>query len=305
MANALDVSNLVVDYGATRAVDGLCLSVAPGTVQAIVGPNGAGKTSTVETCEGYRRPSDGTVRVLGLDPVSDARALRPRVGVMLQSGGVPSGAKPRDALVHLARFYESPQDPDQLIALLGLGDVRSTFRRMSGGEQQRLKFAIALIGRPELLFLDEPTAGLDAHGKRVVWDVVNELKAVGVTVVLTTHSMEEVERLADQVAVVNAGRVIAAGSPAELTTSTTPLVDFRTAVALDQELLQTALPPASDVRRSHDCQYRVTGNSAPELLAAVTAWCASNSVDILEISTGHRRLEDVFIELTSETESYE
>jgi ABC-2 type transport system ATP-binding protein len=302
VANALDISNLVVDYGATRAVDGLSLGVPPGTVQAIVGPNGAGKTSTVETCEGYRRPTSGSVRVLGLDPMRDARALRPRVGVMLQSGGVPSGAKVRDALTHLARFYESPQDPDQLIDLLSLGNVRSTFRRMSGGEQQRLKFAIALIGRPELVFLDEPTAGLDAHGKRVVWDVVEALKAVGVTVVLTTHSMEEVERLADNVAVVSAGRVIAAGSPSELTTSTTPLVDFRTATAIDEYLLQTALPPASVALRSGECQYRVTGESAADLLAGVTAWCAKNSVDILEISTGHRRLEDVFIELTSETE---
>jgi len=222
---------------------------------------------------------------------------------MLQSGGVPSGAKARDALTHLARFYSSPQDPDQLIDLLGLGNVRSTFRRMSGGEQQRLKFAIALIGRPELLFLDEPTAGLDAHGKRVVWDVVEALRTVGVTVVLTTHSMEEVERLADNVAVVNAGRVIAEGSPSALTTSTTPLVDFRTSTSIDECILQAALPPASTALRSGDCQYRVTGESAPDLLAAVTAWCASNSVNILEISTGHRRLEDVFIELTSETEA--
>jgi len=303
VANALDVSDLVVDYGATRAVDGLTLSVQPGTVQAIVGPNGAGKTSTVETCEGYRRPSSGSVRVLGLDPVRDARALRPRVGVMLQSGGVPSGAKARDALTHLARFYASPQDPDQLIDLLGLGDVRSTFRRMSGGEQQRLKFAIALIGRPELVFLDEPTAGLDAHGKRVVWEVVEGLRLVGVTVVLTTHSMEEVERLADNVAVVSSGRVIAAGSPAELTTSSTPLVDFRTSRAIDEALLHAALPPGSTALRSGDCQYRVTGDNSAELLAAVTAWCASNSAEILEISTGHRRLEDVFIELTSETEA--
>lgn len=303
MPHALDVSNLVVDFGDTRAVDGLSLTVQPGTVQAIVGPNGAGKTSTVETCEGYRRPTSGSVRVLGLDPVRDAHALRPRVGVMLQSGGVPSGAKARDALIHLARFYSSPQDPDRLIDLLGLGNVRSTFRRMSGGEQQRLKFAIALIGRPELLFLDEPTAGLDAHGKRVVWDVVEALRTVGVTVVLTTHSMEEVERLADNVAVVNAGRVIAAGSPSELTTSTTPLVDFRTSTSIDEHLLHAALPPASTAVRSGDCQYRVTGESAPDLLAVVTAWCASNSVNILEISTGHRRLEDVFIELTSETEA--
>ncbi|NQU36764.1 MAG: ABC transporter ATP-binding protein [Actinobacteria bacterium] len=302
MANALDVNNLVVDYGDTRAVDGLSLSVRPGTVQAIVGPNGAGKTTSVETCEGYRRPTSGNVRLFGLDPIRDAHVLRPRVGVMLQSGGVPSGAKARDALTHLARFYESPQDPDQLIDLLGLGNVRSTFRRMSGGEQQRLKFAIALIGRPELVFLDEPTAGLDAHGKRVVWDVIEALRSVGVTVVLTTHSMEEVERLADRVAVVNSGRVIAEGSPAELTTSTTPLVDFRTATSFDEARLQAALPPASAALLRGECEYRVTGANAAELLAAVTGWCANNSVEIVTISTGHRRLEDVFIELTSEAE---
>ncbi len=303
MSLALEVDDLIVDYGSTRAVDGLSLAVEAGTVQAIVGPNGAGKTSTVETCEGYRSPSNGSVQVLGLDPVRDARSLRPKVGVMLQSGGVPSGARVRDALTHLASFYQSPQDPDQLIEVLGLGKVRSPFRRMSGGEQQRLKFAIALIGRPELVFLDEPTAGLDAHGKRIVWDVVEGLKAEGVTVVLTTHSMEEVERLADRVAVVSAGRVIAAGTPAELTATTTPLVDFRTSIAIDQKELQAALPPGSVLLGSEDLQYRVTGDQSAEILAAITTWCAAHSINIVQISTGHRGLEEVFIELTAEPET--
>lgn len=303
MSTAVSVSDLVVDFRTVRAVDGLSFAAETATVHAIVGPNGAGKTTTVETCEGYRQPTKGLVRVLGLDPVADVRELRPRVGVMLQAGGVPSGARARDALEHLSRFYSSPQNPEVLIDALGLGAVKAPFRRMSGGEQQRLKFAIALIGRPELVFLDEPTAGLDAHGKRIVWDVIKSLRGNGVTVVLTTHSMEEVERLADHVTVVNSGRVIASGSPMDLTASTTPLVDFRTSAAIDEELLRASLNEAGTVIRLGDCQYQVTGDNASELLARVTAWCAQNGADILEISTGNRRLEDVFIELTSEAES--
>ncbi len=210
----VQVTGLVKRYGTKTAVDGLDLVVRAGAVTAVLGPNGAGKTTTVETCEGYRRPDAGTVRVLGLDPVADAERLRPRIGVMLQSGGVYSGARADEMLRHMAKLHAHPLDVDALIERLGLGSCgRTAYRRLSGGQQQRLALALAVVGRPELVFLDEPTAGLDPQARRSTWDLVRELRGDGVSVVLTTHFMDEAEALADHVAIIDAGRVIAQGSP--------------------------------------------------------------------------------------------
>ena len=215
---AVEVRDLEKRYGAVTAVAGLSLTAAAGEVLAILGPNGAGKTTTVEVCEGYRRPDSGTVRVLGLDPVADARRLRPRVGVMLQGGGGYPGAKAGEMLRLLAAYAAEPLDPAELLDRLGLSSSAGTaYKRLSGGQKQRLSLAMAVVARPELVFLDEPTAGLDPQARHATWDVVRQLRADGVTVVLTTHYMEEAERLADQVVVVDGGRVVALGSPADLT----------------------------------------------------------------------------------------
>jgi ABC-2 type transport system ATP-binding protein len=215
---AVEVHDLQKRYGAVTAVAGLSLTAAAGEVLAILGPNGAGKTTTVEMCEGYRRPDSGTVRVLGLDPVADARRLRPRVGVMLQGGGGYPGAKAGEMLRLLAAYAAEPLDPAELLDRLGLSSSAGTaYKRLSGGQKQRLSLAMAVVARPELVFLDEPTAGLDPQARHATWDVVRQLRADGVTVVLTTHYMEEAERLADQVVVVDGGRVVALGSPADLT----------------------------------------------------------------------------------------
>lgn len=209
----LQVQALVKRYGTKTAVNGLDL-VAGSGVTAVLGPNGAGKTTTVETCEGYRKPDAGTVRVLGLDPVRESAALRPRIGVMLQSGGVYSGARADEMLRHIAKLHAHPLDVDALIERLGLGGCgRTTYRRLSGGQQQRLALAMAVVGRPELVFLDEPTAGLDPQARRATWDLVRDLRTDGVSVVLTTHHMDEAEQLADDVAIIDAGKVIAQGSP--------------------------------------------------------------------------------------------
>ena len=187
---------------------------------AVLGPNGAGKTTTLETCEGYRRPQRGTVRVLGLDPWRDARRLRPRVGVMLQSGGVYPAVKAGEMLRHVAALHAHPLEPDVLLEQVGLSGAGTTaYRRLSGGQQQRLSLAMAVVGRPELVFLDEPTAGLDPQARRATWDLVGDLRRDGVTVVLSTHYMDEAEQLADQVVVVDHGRVVATGSPRELMAS--------------------------------------------------------------------------------------
>jgi ABC-2 type transport system ATP-binding protein len=297
---AVDIVGLVKRYGSKTAVDGLDLSIARSTVTAVLGPNGAGKTTTVETCEGYRRADAGTVRVLGLDPVTQAAALRPRIGVMLQSGGVYSGARAEEMLRHTAGLHAHPVDVDQLMERLGLGSCgRTTYRRLSGGQQQRLALAMAVVGRPELVFLDEPTAGLDPQARRATWELVRDLRRDGVTVVLTTHYMDEAEELADDVAIVDGGKVIAQGSPEELCRGGAEnTLRFSGRPALDLASLLKALPADSTADELTPGSYRVTGKIDPQLLATVASWCAQNGVMPDRISVERRSLEDVFLELT-------
>lgn len=299
MARALEVLDLVLRYGKTTAVNGATFGASPGRVTAVVGPNGAGKTSIIETCEGYRKPASGSVRVLGLDPRADAKTLRPRVGVMLQDGGVASGARPLDALAHMASLYRNPVNTAVLGERLGLTGINTTYRRMSGGEQQRLKFAIALVGRPEFVFLDEPTAGLDAGAKHVVWEVISELRGHGVTVLLSTHLMDDVERLADQVVVVQAGKIVADGTPDDLLGSADGELSFLAPIGLNLSGLRESLSNGAEVTEGPPGTYRVSGANGPHTLATVTNWCAEQEVMPRELATGRRRLEDVVIELTS------
>ena len=218
MPVAVEIDNLVVRYGEKTAVDGLSLTVTAGTVTAVLGPNGAGKTTTVETCEGFRRPDSGSVRVLGLDPLADHDELMPKIGVMLQEGGAWSGVRAVEMLKYVATLHTHPLDIPALVERLDLGSCgRTPYRRLSGGQKQRLSFALAIVGRPEVAFLDEPTTGLDPHGRREIWQLIRDLRDDGVTVVLTTHAMDEAEQLSDQVHVVSAGKVIASGTPDDLT----------------------------------------------------------------------------------------
>ena len=299
---AVLVDGLVMRYGDTTAVDGLSLTVEAGTITAVLGPNGAGKTTTLETCEGYRAPQQGSVRVLGLDPRRQARELLPRIGVMLQEGGAWSGARAPEMLRHIAALHAHPVDPAVLEERLSLGECgRTPYRRLSGGQKQRLGLAMALIGRPELVFVDEPTAGLDPAVRRTVWELFSELRDDGVTVVLTTHYMEEAERLADQVVVVDSGRVVAVGSPAELTRhGTEGQLRFTAPPGLDLVALAGALPPGVTVSEPRGGEYLVTvpGPVDPQLVAAVTAWCADKDVLAEELRVRRRSLEDVFLELT-------
>ncbi|MFF7299634.1 ATP-binding cassette domain-containing protein [Streptomyces sp. NPDC008265] len=297
---AVEIRGLVKRYGTKTAVDGLDLTVRRGSVTAVLGPNGAGKTTTVETCEGYHRPDDGTVRVLGLDPVAQAAALRPRIGVMLQSGGVHSGARAVEMLRHMATLYAHPVDPGLLVERLGLGSCgRTPYRRLSGGQQQRLSLAMAVVGRPELVFLDEPTAGLDPQARRATWDLVRELRTDGVTVVLTTHHMDEAEQLADEVAIVDAGRVVAHGSPEQLCRGGAEnTLRFTGRPALDLASLLKALPDGTRAAEVTAGVYRVTGDVDPQMLATVASWCAQNGVLPDSLSVARHTLEDVFLELT-------
>ena len=285
---------LVKRYRSRVAVDGISFAVDAGEVFAVLGPNGAGKTTTVEMLEGFRRPDSGRASVLGLDPRGDHRRLRHRVGVMPQDGGLYNGITASEAVRLFASFYAHPQDPDGLIDRLGLAHARrTTYRRLSGGEKQRLSLALALVGRPEVAFLDEPTAGMDPHARATTWEVVAELRDRGTTVLLTTHLLEEAERLADRVAIVHRGTLVACGPPREL-------------AAAGSELRFTAVPgldgSALGITETSPGTYLLAGAEAtPSLVAGVTAWLAERGVLVGELTVGRRSLEDVFLELTRDT----
>jgi len=302
-ASAVEIDGLVMRYGDTLAVDGLSLNVERGSITAVLGPNGAGKTTTLETCEGYRSPQQGTVRVLGLDPRRDRRALLPRIGVMLQSGGAWSGVRAREMLDHIARLHAHPLDTDLLSERLGLGECgRTPYRRLSGGQQQRLGLAMALVGRPDLVFVDEPTAGMDPQARRTTWELLAELRADGVTVVLTTHYMEEAERLADRVHIIDRGRLVVSGTPLELTrggtVSTIRLVVTKPFPAGAPESLRQRLGEGTEVTQLDDVSLVVTGPADSSTLGKVSAWCEEHGVLPETLSLGQRTLEDVFLELT-------
>jgi ABC-2 type transport system ATP-binding protein len=300
LAPALEIHHLVKRYRDKTAVAGLSLCAQRGQVTAILGPNGAGKTTTIETCEGYRRPDAGTVRVLGLDPAADARELRARVGVMLQSGGVPTTARAGEYLRVMASFYANPLDPAALLAALGLADsARQPYKHLSGGQKQRLGLAAAVIGRPDLVFLDEPTAGLDPQARHATWELIEGLRATGTSVILATHYMEEAERLADHVVILDDGRVVAGGSPGDLTGSAGQL-RFRAEPGLDLGGLLAALPAGAVAKESPSGHYlvEVSERVDPQLIASVTAWCAEHGVLARDLQIESRTLEDLFLELT-------
>ena len=299
----MEVDGLRMAYGATTAVDGLSLTVARGSITAVLGPNGAGKTTTLETCEGYRKPQGGSVRVLGLDPQAQRRDLLPRIGVMLQHGGAWSGVRAVEMLRHVATLHAHPLDVSMLVERLGLESCgRTPYRRLSGGQQQRLALAMAVVGRPELVFVDEPTAGMDPQARRATWGLLDELRRDGVTIVLTTHYMDEAERLADQVHVIDRGRLIASGSPYELTrgtgSSTIRLVVTEPFPPEAPASLQATLGAGTEVRPVTAHSLMITGPADASTLAKVSAWCDEQGVLPESLTLGQRTLEDVFLQIT-------
>jgi ABC-2 type transport system ATP-binding protein len=302
-APAVVVEDLRMRYGDKVAVDGLSLTVDRGSITAVLGPNGAGKTTTLETCEGYRRPQAGRVRVLGLDPQTQRRDLLPRIGVMLQDGGAWSGVRAVEMLRHVAALHAHPLPVPMLVERLGLGSCgRTPYRRLSGGQQQRLALALAVVGRPELVFVDEPTAGLDPQARRTTWELLDELRRDGVTIVLTTHHMDEAERLADQVHVIDRGRLIASGSPLELTrtsgSSTIRLVVTEPFPPSAPGSLQATLGEHTVVQAVGAHSLLITGPADASTLAKVSAWCEQHGVLPESLTLGQRTLEDVFLQIT-------
>lgn len=312
----LQLDNVVKSYGDRRAVDGLSFSVAAGEVLALLGPNGAGKTTTVEMCEGFIAPDSGSISVFGLDPMDDSDAVRSRIGVMLQGGGAYPGIRVGEMLKLVASYSSDPLDPNWLLETVGLNNhLRTPYRRLSGGQQQRLSLACALVGRPELVFLDEPTAGLDAQSRLAVWDIIRSLTRDGVGVVLTTHLMDEAEALADKVVIIDNGKVVAEGSPADITSRRSAGGESRIAVTFDAPIAGSDFLAA--INRALDAEHEalslssdsaaVTGAetltlSAPEVspttLTAIAAAAAAQEVLITSLTVNKQSLEDVFLDIT-------
>ncbi|MBK5288028.1 MAG: ABC transporter ATP-binding protein [Acidimicrobiia bacterium] len=303
-AAAIEITGLVKRYGDRTAVAGIDVTIGSGEVFGLLGPNGAGKTTTVEILEGYRNADAGTVRVLGLDPIRDAAALRPRIGVMLQEGGLYPGVKPRELLDLFAAFYDEPDDPARLLRLVGLDDAATTMvRRLSGGQAQRLSLALALVGRPEMVFLDEPTAGMDPRARADTWELIRTLRSTGTTVLLTTHYMDEAEQLCDRLAILDHGVIVAAGTPTEvIDTVTEPTLRFTTASPIDPT------PLAATINRTIDTigpEYVVGGVPSPAVIASIAAWLADHGTQLTELRTGQASLEEVFLRLTEEPDATE
>lgn len=295
---AVIVEDLTISYGDRTAVKCISWHAHAGQVLAVLGPNGAGKTSTIETLEGYRTPTAGSVRVLGLDPRRDARALAPRIGVMLQRNGVYLTMPPIEVVRLFAAYYEDRAlDADELVERVGLTAVAKTpWRRLSGGEQQRLSLALALVGRPEVVFLDEPTAMIDPAARGVVRDIIRDLRRDGACVVLTTHDLDDAERLADNIVIIDAGVVIAQGSPSELTAAKAgDGIAFTSGAGLDVGALGHFL---GAVVSGSAGTYRAEVDPTPANVARLTGWLAENGQEVGSIRAGRRSLEDVFVKLT-------
>ena len=297
---AVEVANLSVHYGPLRAVDDVSFGAAFGEVTAVLGPNGAGKTSTIETCEGFRRPTSGAVRVLGLDPWAQRTTLHREVGVMLQDGGVYPSARVGETIAQYCRLYNRSVSPTELVDRVGLGSrVTSTWRRLSGGEKQRLSLALALAAKPRVAFLDEPTSGVDVNGRDDVRGIIRDLASDGCAVILATHELDEAERVADRVVLFNRGKIVADSTLANLRSARTT-VRFRSSTTLDTAALARHI--GLDVSANDDefiVSFTATDSSmASDLVSRISVWLGSNALPLHDLNVGGERLEDIFRMLT-------
>jgi ABC-2 type transport system ATP-binding protein len=296
---AVLVDGLHRAFGSVAAIDGLSFQLRRGSLLALLGPNGAGKTTTVEICEGFTKADAGQVRVLGLDPWRQSHALRPRIGVMLQAGGAHAAARAGEMLALLAGCSANPLDPAWLLDTLGLSSsARTPIRRLSGGQVQRLSLAMALIGRPEMLFLDEPTAGMDPQARHLVWELLRAARRDGVSILLTTHLLDEAELLADRIVILDHGRSVADGTLSDLTGGAAAQLSFTASPGLDLDLLRRALPLGFQVAENTPGRYLLEGDIVPATMATVTSFCARVGVMPSGLQVGSRSLEEVYLQLT-------
>jgi ABC-2 type transport system ATP-binding protein len=308
----LSISGLVKDVGPLptldgkmlRVVSGLSLVAERGQVTALLGANGAGKTTTIECAQGLQKRTAGSISLLGQDPDTAGAALRARVGVMLQDGGLPPSARPIPLLKHVAGMYQDPWPVEDLIGRLGIDSFsRSSVRRLSGGQKQRLALAAALAGNPEVLFLDEPSAGLDPQSRQLVFELISELRDRGMGIILTTHLMDDAQRLADYVYIMDAGRNVAEGTVTQLLQHRLPSADERHVRTLLFEAepgldFTGVLPDTVTVTEARAGSYAATGALTPADLAAITAWWAAHGIMPGSLSLEARSLEDVFLDIS-------
>jgi ABC-2 type transport system ATP-binding protein len=303
-APAIVVEALGKRYGDRPVLDGVSFEVAAGEIVALIGPNGAGKTTTVEIVEGYRRADRGTVRVLGEDPAHGGPALHARVGLMLQGAGLDPRARPGELLRLYARLHADPRDPAEILDTVGLRAVAGTpARRLSGGERQRLALGLALVGRPEVAILDEPTAGMDPEARTVTRALVGSMRGDGVAVLLTTHDLADVERLADRVLVLHGGRIVAEGTPAAVAAGARPRLTIRVSTAVAVAGQDPDLPAGASLAPvpGDATLFTVVGAPpSPDLVAAVARWAAARGVLITELRAGAATLEERYLELTGD-----
>jgi ABC-2 type transport system ATP-binding protein len=292
---AVRVEHLRKEYGRLRAVDDLSFTVDEGEVFAIVGPNGAGKTTTVEILEGHRQRSGGHVSVLGFDPATGGRAFRERIGIVLQEAGFDEAFTVRELVALYAGFYPRRLRADDVIDMVGLADKRDArVKTLSGGQRRRLDLALGLVGDPQLLFLDEPTTGFDPAARRRAWDLVERLRALDKTILLTTHSMEEVQHLADRVAVIASGRLVAIGSPDTLTRQdrTATVVRFQ----LPEGVHISAVPRLGEMAQVDGVVELRTARPVEDL-NRLTGWALANGVELRGLTLTQRALEEAYLEL--------
>lgn len=296
MGDVVVVSNLCREYGSVRAVDDLSFTVAEGEVFALLGPNGAGKTTTVEILEGHRERTSGEVSVLGYDPATGGRAYRERIGVVLQEAGFDEEFKVRELVAMYASLYPKRRDVNEIIDLVGLADKRNArTKTLSGGQRRRLDLALGLVGDPELIFLDEPTTGFDPSARHRAWDLVASLRDIGTTILLTTHYMEEAEKLADRVAVIVGGRLVAMGTPADLIAEEEAAhIEFR----LPRGTSIADLPRLGSTPRSENSSVVIETTRPTADMLALTAWAVDSGRELPELTLRRQTLEDVFLELT-------
>lgn len=289
---SVTVENLTVRYGDLVAVNDVSFVAPTGAVTVILGPNGAGKTSTIEVCEGFRTATSGTVRVLGLDPQSQHRELTQRMGVMLQGGGVYPSARVSDVVTHFCTLHNKGVDPVALLERVGLtARAKGTWRRLSGGEQQRLSLALALAADPEVVFLDEPTSGVDIEGRDVIRDIIRQLAHRGSTVVLASHEMAEAEEVASHAVFFSAGRVVASGELTQLL-QTRKHMRFTSSAGLSSA--DIAIAAGSPVKTLGEGRYEIASESTPQLVSRITSWLAENGHPLLGIDMGTESLEDAY-----------
>ena len=297
---AVEARGLRKSYGPIQAVRGIDLRVEPGEVFALLGPNGAGKTTIVEILEGHRTRDAGEATVLGHDPGRNERALRERVGIVLQQTGVDEYLTVREVVEMVAGYYPSPRDVDEVIELAGLGEQRDRrIRQLSGGQKRRVDLAVALSGDPELLFLDEPTTGFDPSARRQAWETVKGLTALGKTIVLTTHFMDEAQALADRLAIIAEGRIIATGTAAELIGAAS------TATTISFGLDDGAAPPQELGLRPSGSGWELETDEPTAVLHRLTGWAVGAGVELRHLEVSRRSLEDVYLQLTAEAEAAE